>query len=650
MPQHGQYNPPRNGFARRNGPGRPQRPGGGGGYGGQPAPEVTAAYNFVPTSTEVIRPDWQQWVSHDLPLEDGLCAELDITVHAHTPLLVGGSRGEGGQVSFHSHPDGVPAIPGSSLRGMLRNVLEIATFSRLSLMDDRWLSLRDLRSPTYRGQMTATEGNVHRAKAQAGWLRFEEGQWKVYPCDHGRVSHHVLSRDLQVDVQRAYRSNNEYCRTVPWKYGLFRGKLQVVVSAEEWNRGPQTYPSENAPLKLSYRRLFGVREKPQFVVDGEVECRLVLTGQPGPGPGTDRDGKFRSGKDKEFLFSVMSSAEPVVVDANVWRAFVQVHGGASRAGASAWEWYQKEKPFGELGVPVFYLSDGAGGIRALGLAQMFRLAFDKSLKGYTGQSQTVPEHLPFDFAQTLFGWVGSNPDDESLKGRVSFGDCRLVNENRVAPPDFCRPTVLASPKPSYYPTYVDQSGQGGGRRTLLDGGAKLSGWKRYPAHRVDQVTSVPAAPAGTQDMTSQLRPLDKGRKFKGRVRVHNVSPVELGAVLWALEWGDNPALRHGLGMGKALGLGQVSIKVDSMSARTNRIGGEAPSKADLLRDFKDWMKKKLPRGWETSPQMNELLAMADPNHPGAQWLKTMHFDMRPAGNEFQQGKRGNGLPRHSTRR
>lgn len=40
--------------------------------------QITAAYNFVPLADKVVYPEWQDLVSHDLPLQDGLCAELEV--------------------------------------------------------------------------------------------------------------------------------------------------------------------------------------------------------------------------------------------------------------------------------------------------------------------------------------------------------------------------------------------------------------------------------------------------------------------------------------------------------------------------------------------------------------------------------------------
>lgn len=108
---------------------------------------ITAPYNFVPLSRFVYFPEWHAAVSHDLPFDDGVSGVLSFTVTARTPMLVGGDRKRGDH-TVHPFllPDGRYAIPGSSLNGMIRSVIEIAAFGKFIRVDDRRLGVRDLSS------------------------------------------------------------------------------------------------------------------------------------------------------------------------------------------------------------------------------------------------------------------------------------------------------------------------------------------------------------------------------------------------------------------------------------------------------------------------------------------------------------------------
>lgn len=642
----------------------------------------TAAYNFVPLSGTILRPEWQDRVSHDCPLAEGLSAQIDITIHNDTPLLVGGQPRN--PVDFFKHPDGTPAIPGASLRGMLRNVLEIATFSRLSLMDDKQLAIRDVRPGSdYLRQMvtsSAQKGGVPRAEpaALAGWLRFENGGWTIHPCEHGRICHSVLSARFGVDIKSPYSPNKPDCASIQWKYELVRkhlNDLRLYAEASDWKidwhrRGGQEIKpitGKNGTTQNRYRPVIELRYRDVKDVHRaadsarRIETRLVVTGQPSAPSGKARDGYFRSGKHMEFLFRV-DTARALPVSPKVFRGFRDTHpADDKRTGApSSWEFYRHEKPFGKLGVPVFYRTDSQSGeVSSFGLAQLYRLPYPKTLRGYTGvHAQPVREgERRLDFVETLFGCLPLGESDEGLKSRVSIGDCRLQGPlpAKLAHASFLRETVLSSPKPSYFPFYVEQSAVGNhGLKTLLDEAASLRGWKRYPVRMPEAVNGVPEAPdEANPEMRTQLRPLAAVATFGGRIRLHNVMPQELGAVLWALTWGGRSFLRHALGMGKAFGLGQVHISVAGLQVQPHLPSPASAERTcqDYVALFESWAQEAMTGSaresatpsdpdpvWRQSPQLQELFKMADPRMITGDLLKSPRFSTDPRSNEFQQIK------------
>jgi CRISPR/Cas system CSM-associated protein Csm5 (group 7 of RAMP superfamily) len=107
---------------------------------------ITAPYNFVPLNKEIFYPSWADDVSHDVPFEDAESGEIDITITAKSPIFIRDSKDE---EEFCQHNNEY-YIPSSSVKGMLRNVLEIMSFSkmRLETFDDDTYAVRDLRNPT----------------------------------------------------------------------------------------------------------------------------------------------------------------------------------------------------------------------------------------------------------------------------------------------------------------------------------------------------------------------------------------------------------------------------------------------------------------------------------------------------------------------
>ena len=613
--------------------------------------QITSAYNFVPLSRHVVQPDWQDLVSHDLPLQEGLCAELEIELEAHTPLLVGGERagtGPSHPVEFCRDAHGMPVVPGSSLRGLLRNVLEIATFARLApVMDDRALSLRDLNLPAYRNHFTRRRGGAFEVASRGGWLRFdaESRQWAIHECAVLRIFHEDLKvrpggpdtpslHDRFVQLHRAAGKDEQ--RMAQLKYEAAGGKVAFFYKGDA---APTEYQHSRGNV-LVYRRAWLCN---QDAMTGQGY--LVLTGQPGKLEGP-RDTHQPGTKHIEFLFDAQVSARNEVSPA-VMQQFHEVYAESSDLGYLS----SSKSPHAARGIPVFFLQDRSGAVSSLGLSQMYRLPGPRSLGRIAADQQNATSDDRLDFVQTLLGHVIDGRP--ALKGRVAMGDLRWLPENGqttapLADAQFARQTVLAAPKPSFHPNYLEQSeSRKTGAdprqhpyRSILDDKAALRGWKRYPVRDLAEVALVQPPTQGAAS-NSVLRPLAPGVRFRGTLRLHNVRPEELGALVWALDFGDTGGgHRHALGMGKPFGFGQVSLRLLGAQVRCNDPRAEPPSTAAACAAFEAFMERMLPSGWTQSPQLQELKAMARPDHPGARraLLKPLQLDVGRA-NEFVQAKK-----------
>ncbi|WP_284180408.1 TIGR03986 family CRISPR-associated RAMP protein [Rhabdaerophilum sp. SD176] len=592
--------------------------------------DVHTPYNFVPLSPYVFEPTWAESISHDLPFKDGLSGIISFNVISVTPLLVGGKRKQAnnsqpGRVEFCRLPDGDHRyfIPGSSLRGMVRNVLEIASFSRMKAVDNRRFSLRDLSGgmqQLYNRRMEERpdDGFVFRA----GWLRYDTNKaiWIITPCEYGRIPanqigiHNVRKFEHQpvgakyTAVRKAMNGDGLNSR--------LEGHFQIV---------------ENG--KSDVRKLIIVSKD----VRGAFPGTVVLTGQP------------NAEKKKEFVFFNENATKSVAVSAEVMREFRDIHetaaasadpfsakqrdGGGEEA-KSTWDYFK-----GKERIPVFFHTQN-NKVVSLGLARMYKVPARQTIHDLLGQ-----EHLnqaKLDLAEAIFGRIAA-PDGATtdtvaftgLKGRVSFGHAVLASQ--IIPQAVeQRPAILSTPKPSFAPAYLVQP-QGnpatgelkhGASYSSYEDSATLRGWKRYPVRPLAAArTPAPIPPALVDKLTQQvvLKTLPEAMTFSGELRVHNLRPMELGALLWAMTWGGNTALAHALGMGKPFGFGQVRFQLNPEKLQYNlsRADGEkAPSLTELLKTFEDVMEAFIqskglkagdePIGWKDSDQIMALTAMADP--------------------------------------
>jgi CRISPR-associated protein (TIGR03986 family) len=595
---------------------------------------VHAPYNFVTLSRFVYEPPFGERISHDIPFSDGLSGEFDIEITAHSKILIGGERSKTGEIETVAPfklPDGAYAIPESSLRGMIRNVLEIAAFGRMQTIDDKRFGIRDLNDsakPYYRDR-------IIKKGARAGWLWFDGASetpgWKITHCEMARV---------KFDMLEALSDNlGPSTRGIPWRS---RGEAKDRYGS--WKH-------EN----LRHELVLFAGERETFArvpKNGEAKTSgaLVFTGNTGvPDPKKAKKAEF-------FFYDREDKASAIPVPQAVYDGAKAIHTpNDGRQQNSSWlYWHDRWKADTTTEIPVFYIADENKVVASFGLAMMFKLAHELSLKQIV--ANTSAKHGQdglIDLPTALFGYAADNADGASvgLKSRVHLGLAKCLGKPDGRQPAM-RPeeaTVLSGPKPSYFPSYIRQPVEDNDDSWLRSSAndrsriyatytplhdqkaaelrhPEIRGWKRYPAGGTIGVKRITDASI-KKKVQVILKPLEAGARFRSRVRFHNLRPFELGALLWALEWGGNLKLRHRLGMGKPYGFGQISIKVidASLDLRPNACSVSVSSKAEYIAAFTKRMDeayrdavqradgKPLQQvSWAKSEQITALLAMADP--------------------------------------
>ena len=197
----------------------------------------------------------------------------------------------------------------------------------------------------------------------------------------------------------------------------------------------------------------------------------------------------------------------------------------------------------------------------MGLSYLYKLPYPKKIKDYVYEEHKKGD---WDLTECVFGYTENK---ESLRGRVAFGNAFAVSAQEQ---DMLRP-YCGSPKPTYYPIYLSQSGTKGYLEskerkyvTMLDSKAKLKGWKRYPVKSIGDVqTRFDDVPENQIQNTNPFIPLCAGTEFTASIYYHNLKKEELGALLSALELKGNRF--HSIGFGKPLGYGAIKIEIVGVS-------------------------------------------------------------------------------------
>lgn len=588
--------------------------------------QINAPYNFVPLSDTVVTPEWADLVSHDLPFKDGISGELELRIEALSPIMIGGEQQQGteresGQVKFFKtlkskeHPQGQYAIPGSSLRGAIRNVFEIATFSKMNRIDNKRYGLRDISTQN----VSNSYGERVRGNVKYAFMYLENGEPCLQPCSMLRLSHRILE--------------NEFGVSKP----IFKARMTVNQKYSHWSNECRKKGINDTEIafKNDGQDVTGIDKSGQSGIKGFP----VFTGQIS-------DSTRKNGKYKDFVFHSPSSEKIVIseADSQAWENFLFVHGDESGKREMSWPGHWKAAFRSGQKVPVFYIQSQDR--LHIGLAYMPKLAGDFSTHDML--KHTHEDHLDsekHDLTSIVFGQVSDSPSG-SIKSRVSFEPAVLVSKVNVnnQPQD----TILNGAKPSYFPNYIYQKTNQFGNladsqyatyiHSITNSAPELRGWKRYPVRPQDEVAPQPLGQKQTKKVQTRLYTLEEGATFKTRMVFHNLQPVELGALLWSVELENK---RHSLGMGKSFGFGQVKITANwnTETLRCNNTDNSVAKDSQTYIDlFKSYMSEELENSWDEATPIKALLAMSDLECRDMFKGKLKHMRLENRNNEFTAAK------------
>ncbi|MEI6776812.1 MAG: TIGR03986 family CRISPR-associated RAMP protein [Chloroflexales bacterium] len=484
---------------------------------------------------------------------------------------------------FHHGDPSMPVIPGSSLRGMLRTLVEIASYGKMDRVMDRQLFYRSVGDrQQYQPLFVENCGLVrhapnplapcHRTRVHSGFLRQRGVSYVIEECDYTRIDHDAANvrgiaaipaltphEPLMVVKPGAGKVPN-------WKYQHQTIYVNADPTEQDYFFEEQRQNGRVRHHDL-YLRFRGVRQASFTAgqIPNAQEGTLVITGH-------------MQNKHLEFVFlhNPPASASPIhQIDQDMIRRFegedqiTQWQEGAfvkdePRRGA------RRDNGLLRDGEPVFFLLNADGSVRFFGRAQLFRLPYGTAPFNFVPETHRTPAKI--DIAEAIFGFVRDEEQkvegvSQTLAGRVFVGDGRFRGaKNGVwLSNDPITPQILGSPKPTTYQHYLVQTNANHPNRgyNSTPGQTTLRGHKLY-WHKGN--VSAKSVSETNEKMTetpskqyTRFRPVKDGVSFSFDVRFENLSDVELGALLWVLRLAADKRYRLTLGMGKPLGMGAVAI-------------------------------------------------------------------------------------------
>jgi CRISPR-associated protein (TIGR03986 family) len=480
-----------------------------------------------------------------------------------------------------------PVIPGSSLRGMLRALFEVVTFSKIQPVSDAHKfyfravaadSADPLKKP-YQEIIGANAKNVH-----AGYLEQDSTGWYVRPAKTPKQVDGQLSKDRYLKIRKDAIQN-----------GSVKIYLNRFVGLDEPNYKPQYYD-----VTFNVGQIWYINQKEKELKQpvsaneiGTADHKLPYSGTlvtTGNMLETD-DGTKVSPRRNVYLIPEVSSHERIKLNDQAVTDYV-----------SALTPFQKEWPYSsnmgvlQQGRPIFYIPPSRTGAEILyfGHTPNFRiphLTAENGGKRVTTPLDFVPEALNaedmLDFAEVVFGFIrsGRYRQQKLLKQgdkRAGYGSRVFVTDAKLTGrqsnvffvqegDNTLVPKILATPKPTAFQLYLAQPKSE--KKQLKHYGSKPVAETAVRGHKFywhkGRVTKTDLEPAAndpgmedgvvkeTSTQHTQIKPLRPDLTFEFKLYFDNLSEVELGALAWVLSLPENHC--HKIGMGKPLGMGAVLL-------------------------------------------------------------------------------------------
>lgn len=502
---------------------------------------IKSPYNFVPLNKQVYIPDWWDKVSHDIPFEDGIDGLIVVTWKNISPLFIRDASVGNGKFSMHI----------ADQNGTRRYFIPGASLKGM---------LRSVISILSFGKMEQYENQYfgHRdfdtklpegrkyaknmENIKFGWLEKQPDEtFVLYPC---------------------------------------KGEYKKIGISKVKNKFRGSYLPSNNVWKTNYRLRVKNKLFPYF---DNNKYRLFCTGKI-------------NGKKHELLIPA-DTKKGIALNDKIIESFLTVY-----APTPGFEKFVSYLDKGER-IPVSFIYTPERGTEkniAIGMGRMLRYPYKQDINTLVNNEQDIPQK-EYDLCETMFGQIDNQDNQNSLKGRVQIGNAMM--QGTIGDEELIRSEVkgvLGEPKASFYPLYLKQDARN--KYLTYEDANGIAGRKRYRIHQGGTVVNLPQGKDNSNVIT-RFRPIPRNQTFKMRINIHNLKPVELGALLLAIKLKQGAF--HNIGMAKAYGYG----KLISENIELNLRGEEQHSVDDYINLFKSTMEAFTNNKWSNSDVITSLLGI-----------------------------------------
>lgn len=579
---------------------------------------ATAPYNFISLPAKALASGLDEYIREADSAASGcekyiaknevISGYIDLELETLTPLFI---QGEG---SLPYMLGDKPVLPGSSLRGMIKNIFKIITmgnmragedffdrkvFFRSIVKNNKFQWSKDLN--TLYKDILQPDGN---SKVKPGFLIKVKNKYYVVQSKDERdtiknfmpdiLEPGKASRVRKSDV--IWKGTNAYIWTGTLgiealrngaKYGLFDTLQEYDAAKEKYNKEHKADIANGKPFNMGKQLIRYIKLKEtQWNIRTEVDIKQYQ--------------KDNNRKGVDLL------DRRVMRKASDFRKIVNIPSDISAI------------------APCYYIPD-EGVVEAFGHGRCFRIPYKHSIGEIVEKSYKEYSDDMIDYTDAVFG---CSPEFAS---RVYFEDAMPVDD--VKPMQEFPAHPLLQPNPTSFQLYLKQD-IGKQLKNWDSDGAEIRGYKMY-WHQANGKADMKASPEelegdktleGNKKSEKQIqcrpmRPIPANTKFSSRLRFKNLLPEELGALLLTLDLdqSDNK-IAFKLGKGKSIGLGSVrlsdyNLKIEHDDAYSGFLQGDAMADVckavDDLSAYKQKFRDAIPTSQQSDWEhiMGELVAM-----------------------------------------
>ena len=446
------------------------------------------------------------------------------------------------------------AIPGSSLRGMIRSVYETITDSCLSTM-----------KPETHLFTRVETGEAY----NSGILKEEDGEWKLYDAELYKIpdKNKVISKEklpyrteIKGEIRYIVSDDN-----IQFRLG---DKVEAEIGKIKIKNRKGEEKDVNCVLTLSHVNELEKHKHESESGEDKAEEKVkgyIYVGESFSNKKFERvfkeDGEIdlRKGALKNAM-RLLEETLKVYKNQAINKKYPDEHTGYADYK------YAKEK---NKGIPVWYKKDEKTRKVKLSMACIGRIGYYNTLDDLVKKKVPCQNRAKLCSACSLFGMIG----EEAIGGRIRITDAKA--EGKIEWQKNVRLKTLATPRYSYWPFYT-KTNSSKYPKDYEKSEVEIRGRKYYwhipeAAYNRKIYTDLRSEKEINEKMQSGYFNLaDTGSKFSFRIYYDQITSIQLDELKWTLCLGENQLdsnLCHKLGRGKPLGLGSVKICVISQTER-----------------------------------------------------------------------------------